>query len=186
MGILEVLALGRDVIAELPKLLYRGVKQKQALLGAALEAGLGEVPRSLLTLHLGRLEAVEDDLQCIEGLIAEQKKPYEAQIDLLVTIPGISNLTACVLIAELGVDMSIWLTHCHLAVWGGVAPGCRETGGKARKAPARKGNPFVCSALVEAAGAAVGQDTRLPFRGQVSPPLRPYRQQDEGPGHDCP
>lgn len=57
MGILEALAEGRDVIAELPKLLYRGVKHKQALLCAALEAGLGEVPRSLLALHLGRLDA---------------------------------------------------------------------------------------------------------------------------------
>jgi transposase len=155
MGILEALAEGRDVIAELPKLLYRAVKHKQALLGAALEAGLGEVSRSLLTLHLGRLEAVEEDLHRTEALIAERMRPHQAQIDLLCTIPGINTLTAYVLIAELGLDMSVWPSHRHLAAWSGVAPGCRETGGKARKAPARKGNPFVCSALVEAAGAAV-------------------------------
>ena len=155
MGILEALAEGRNVLEELPKLLYRSVKNKQELLGAALEAGLGEIPRKLLSLHLGRLEALEEDLQKVENFIAEQLLPYKDQLDLLCTIPGISYLSACVLIAELGLDMTQWPTHRHLAAWGGVAPGCRESGGKSRKAATRKGNPYVCSTLVECANAAV-------------------------------
>ncbi len=155
MGILEALAEGRDVLSELPKLLYRGVKKKRELLGAALEAGLGDIPRKLLAMHLGRLEAVEEDLQKVERYIADQMSPYQEQLKLLETIPGVSYLTACVLIAELGLDMTQWPSYRHLTAWGGVAPGCRETGGKSRKAPARKGNPYVCSTLVEAANAAV-------------------------------
>lgn len=155
MGILEALAEGRDVLAELPKLLYRNVRNKQEVLGAALEAGLGEVARKLLALHLTRLEAVEEDIQKVEGLITTQLSPYQAQMDLLMTIPGISRLSACVLLAELGVDMSQWPTHRHLSAWGGVAPGCRESGGRTHRAATRKGNPYVCTTLVECAGAAV-------------------------------
>jgi transposase len=155
MSILEALAEGRDVLTELPKLLYRSLKKKKELLGAALEAGLGGVPRKLLAMHLGRLEAVEEDLQKVEQYIADQMGPYQEQLTLLSTIPGVSYLTACVLIAELGLDMTQWPTYRHLSAWGGVAPGCRESGGKSRKAATRKGNPYVCSALVEAANAAV-------------------------------
>lgn len=51
--------------------------------------------------------------------------------------------------------MSQWPSPRHLSAWGGVAPGCRESGGKAYRAAARKGNPYVCTTLVECAGAAV-------------------------------
>jgi transposase len=155
MGILEALAEGRDVLDELPKLLYRNVRHKQELLGAALESGISEVAQKLLAIHLSRLEAVEEDIQKVESLIAEQLRPYEKQLNLLMTIPGIHRLSACVLLAELGVDMSQWPSHRHLSAWGGVAPGCRESGGKTYRTAARKGNPYVCTTLVECAGAAV-------------------------------
>jgi transposase len=155
MGILEALAEGRDIQKELPKLLHRSVKPKQELLSAALEAGLGAVARKLLAIHLGRLEGAEEDLQKVETLITDQLAPYKDRLDLLMTIPGISYLSACVILAELGVDMTRWPTHRHLSAWGGVAPGCRESGGKVHRAATRKGNPFVCTTMVECAGAAV-------------------------------
>ena len=138
MGILEALAEGKNVIKDLPKLLARNVKKKQELLGAALEAGLGEEPRTLLALHLTRLESAEEDIQKVETLISAKLAPYKDKLDLLMTIPGISYLSACVLLAELGVDMTQWPSHRHLAAWGGVAPGCRESGGKTHRAATRK------------------------------------------------
>ncbi|HLP40200.1 MAG TPA: IS110 family transposase [Fibrobacteria bacterium] len=155
MAILEALAEGRNVLEELPKLLARNVRHKRELLSAALEAGLGEIARKLLALHLARLESVEADIHQVEDLIAAQLSPHQAQMDMLMTIPGISRISASVLLAELGVDMSQWPTHRHLSAWGGVAPGCRESGGKAHRAATRKGNPYVCTTLVECAGAAV-------------------------------
>jgi len=155
MGILEALAEGRDVLAELPKLLHRSVKGKSEVISAALEAGLREALRPLLAVHLGRLESLEEDIHKVERLIAEQLSPYKDRLDLLMTIPGVSLISACIIVAELGVDMSQWPTPQHLTAWGGVAPGCRESGGKSKKAGTRKGNPFVCTTLVECAGAAV-------------------------------
>lgn len=154
MGILEALAEGRDVERLLPKLLHASVKHKQASLSAALQAPLREVARQLLAMHLTRLEAVEEDIHRIEKLITQQLQPYAEQLALLVTIPGISHISACILIAELGVDMSPWPSQAHLSAWCGVAPGCRESGGKTHRAATRKGNPYVCTTLVECAGAA--------------------------------
>jgi transposase len=159
MGILEALAEGRNVLEELPKLLYRSVKGKTEAISAALEAGLREPLRPLLAMHLARLEAVEEDIQRVERLIAEHLSPYKDRLDLLKTIPGVSQIAACVIIAELGIDMSQWPTPKHLSAWGGVAPGCRESGGKTKRARVRKGNPYVCTTLVECAGAAVKKKT---------------------------
>jgi len=93
--------------------------------------------------------------QVIEQKIAMHLEPYRAQLELLQTIPGVSLTSACIILAEIGVDMHCWPTAKHLAAWGGVAPGCRESGGKTHRAGTRKGNPYLCSTLVECAGAAV-------------------------------
>jgi len=50
--------------------------------------------------------------------------------------------------------MTPWPSPKHLSAWGGVAPGCRESGGKYHRAATRKGNPYVCTTLVECAGEA--------------------------------
>jgi transposase len=155
MAILEALAEGRSVVEELPKLVHWSVQKKLGMLTAALEAPLDAVPRVLLAHQLKRLETAEEDIQDIERLIAEHLAPFRKEMDLLMTIPGVSLTSACIILAEIGVDMSHWPTEKHLTAWGGVAPGCRESGGIHRKAAIRKGNVHLCTALVECAGAAV-------------------------------
>ena len=63
---------------------------------------------------------------------------FTAQRYLLMTIPGVQQRTAEVLIAEIGVDMSAFPTPKHLASWAGVCPGNHESGGKRRSGKTRK------------------------------------------------
>lgn len=164
MAILETLAEGGQVQERLPKLLHRSLKPKQNLISAALEAGLGEIPRQLLALLLTRLEAVEEDILALEKLILTQLAPHKDKLDLLSSVPGVSLISACVILAEVGVDMTAWPTHRHLSAWGGVAPGCKQSGGKSKKEKTRKGNPYLCSMMVECAGAAI-QTKNCQFSG---------------------
>lgn len=46
-----------------------------------------------------------------------------AKLDLLMTIPGVSLTSACIILAEIGVDMTHWPTAKHLAAQAAVAPG---------------------------------------------------------------
>lgn len=155
MGILEALAEGRPVLEELSKLVHRSVRGKLPALTAALESPLGEVDRWLLGLQLGRLEELEESIQAVEGRIKAHLEPHRGSLDLLTSIPGVGLTAACIVLAEIGVDMSHWPTERHLSAWAGVAPGSRESGGKRMSSATRKGNVHMTTILVEAAGAAV-------------------------------
>jgi transposase len=73
---------------------------------------------------------------------------------LLKQIPGVDWVVAAVLIAEIGVDMSVLVSVHHLASWAGVCPGSHESAGRKRSVRARKGNWHLRTILVGAAMSA--------------------------------
>jgi transposase len=104
-----------------------------------------------LLAHIDYLTAVEQRLDVrVDQLIA----PFSAARDLLVTIPGVQKRTTEIVIAEIGVDMSRFPGPEHLASWAGLCPGNNESAGKRRSGKTRKGDPWLQSALVEAAWSA--------------------------------
>jgi hypothetical protein len=68
--------------------------------------------------------------------------------------PGVDWVVAAVLIAEIGVDMSVFLGAGHLAAWAGVCPGSNESAGNQKAGRSRKGNVHLRTILVGAAVAA--------------------------------
>ena len=110
--------------------------------------------RFLLGFQVRRLEQVDADLVQLEQRIDEKLKPYERPRARLTEIPGVDRILAAVMIAELGLDMTVF--HCanHLAAWTGVCPGNNESAGKRKSGRVRKGNVHLKTALIEAANAA--------------------------------
>ena len=86
--------------------------------------------------------------------ITERVCPFDAAFTLLCSIPGVSQRTAEVMIAEMGVDMTRFATAGQLCAWAGVAPASHESAGKRRPAGTRQGSTSLQIALVEAAKAA--------------------------------
>jgi transposase len=87
----------------------------------------------------------------IEGKATAQEM---AELALLDEIPGVDWTLAVVIIAELGVDMSVFQSVSQLASWAGVCPGNSESAGKRKSSRIPKGNVYLKTALVEAAHAA--------------------------------
>ena len=77
--------------------------------------------------------------------------PYRAPHALLMQIPGVDWVVAAVVIAEIGVDMSVFLSVYHLASWAGVCPGNHQSAGRQTSGRARKGNVHLRTMLVGAA-----------------------------------
>jgi transposase len=107
----------------------------------------------LCRLHLDAYDLLTGQIATLDELVARAAEPFDAVIARLVTIPGIGQRIAQVIVAETGGDMTRFASSARLAVWAGLAPGDNESAGKRKKAIARKGNQHLKSAMVEAAWA---------------------------------
>jgi transposase len=94
------------------------------------------------------------DIESLSTRIAALVTPYEHQIELLITIPGVDRRSAEVILAEIGADMTQFPTAAHLASWAGLCPGQRESAGKRGSAKIRKGSKWLRAALIQSARAA--------------------------------
>ena len=155
-GLLMLRALvdGKATPQEMAQLAKKKLRSKIPELELALEGKIEEHHRFLLKLQLDRLQAVEKDLTRLEQRIQDKLQPYAAQQVLLREIPGVDATLAAVIIAELGVDMSVFKSVSQLASWAGVCPGNNESAGKRKSSHIPKGNVYLKTALVEAANSA--------------------------------
>jgi len=151
---LRALIAGKATPQEMAELAKGLLRKKIPELELALEGKLEEHHRFLLALQLQRLEAAEKDLAALEQHIQQKLEPYAAQLALLDEIPGVDWTLAAVIIAELGVDMSVFGSVSQLASWAGVCPGNNESAGKRKSSRIPNGNVYLKTALVEAANAA--------------------------------
>jgi transposase len=137
------------VVAEMAKgRLRRKISDLAQALTGHFDGNHARLARSMLR----RLELVEQALVELEAVIAEACRPWQHQIDLLETIPGVGPKVAQVIIAETGADMARFPTAGHLAAWAGLAPAMNESAGRQTPAGKRRGNKWLNAMLVEAAG----------------------------------
>jgi transposase len=103
---------------------------------------------------LAHVDFLDEAIQRLSAEIEERIAPFARERDLLMTIPGVKQRVAEVLIAEIGVDMTAFATPKHLASWAKVCPGNDQSAGKRRSGKTGKGNKWLRGTLTEAALAA--------------------------------
>ena len=151
---LRALIEGKANPQEMAVLAKGKLRNKIPELELALEGNVEEHHRFLLELQLQRLQAAERDLAILEQRIRQKLEPYAKQLELLDEIPGVDWTVAAAIIAELGVDMSVFQTVSQLVSWAGVCPGNNESAGKRKNSRITKGNVYLKTVLVEAATSA--------------------------------
>jgi transposase len=105
-----------------------------------------------LLAHIDTLDAALENLtERIELALA----PYTEIVELLCTIPGVQAHAAQVLIAECGLDMTVFPTVGHFVSWAGACPGHHESAGHRRSGRTRHGPRWLTEQLTECARAAV-------------------------------
>jgi transposase len=111
---------------------------------------------------LAHIDALDQAIATLEARITLVTEPYADLIELLCTIPGIGVVVAQILIAECGVDMTIFPSVGHFVSWAAICPGTNQSGRKRRSGKTRRGDSWLRSALTEAAhGAARTNHTYL-------------------------
>lgn len=154
-AILEALIAGQTDPEKLADLAQGTARKKRTELVEALRGRVRDHHRGLLKVHLNLVAALEQALADIDVTVGKTLAPIKMSARLLTTLPGVSDLTAQVIVAEIGVDMARFPTAAHLISWTGLCPRSDESAGKRRSTRVRKGAPWLKTALVTAAWAAV-------------------------------
>ncbi len=161
-AIIEALAAGETDPERLADRLHPCVRSKRAAVIEALQGQVRDHQRFLLRQHLHLIATLEETIGALEGEIAGALAPFRGAVARLVTIPGVRDTVAAVLVAEIGTDMTRFPTAGHLVSWAGLCPRMDESAGKHRSRRIRKGAPWLKPVLVQSAWAAVRvRDTYL-------------------------
>ena len=153
-AILQALVAGETNPERLAELARGRIKASRADLVAALHGRVTAHHRFLLQLHLAQIEALEGAVRGVEARLGDALAPFRAAVDRLITMPGVSETVARVIVAEIGFDMTRFPTAGHLISWAGLCPRLDESAGKRRSTRTRPSNPWLKTTLVQGAWAA--------------------------------
>jgi len=92
--------------------------------------------------------------QCLAQMRAICKEHYSKEIELIKSIPGVSDISAMIIIAETGGDMSVFENSGKITGWVGLRPRNDESAGKFKSTATTKGNKYLRSVLVQVSWAA--------------------------------
>ena len=126
----KVMELGHSNF-EVAPLLHSRCKATAEEVAAAIDGELTYAQAEKFKIIRQHMEQLEKHKTALENLILELAKPFEAEIALLLTVPGVgSPFTAIRILAEIGNDMSVFETATKFCSWCGVAPQNNESAGK--------------------------------------------------------
>ena len=152
---IEALIAGESDPEQLALLAHRRIKATPEELCEALRGRVTRHHRFLLSLHLQQIDAIDNVIGDIDQEVDAHVEPFRTSVELLTTIPGVDELSACVILAEIGRDMTRFPTAGHLISWAGLCPRNDESAGKRRSTRMRKGAAWLKTTLIQCAAAAV-------------------------------
>ena len=148
-------------------LLARGrLKKKHEQLTHALTGFLTPIHIDILKSNMQMLYIFKNRLSDLEQKIIAMcnDEPLKQAFDILKSIPGIKDVAAASILAEIGNDMSFFPSAANLASWAGVCPGNNISAGKHYSTKIGKGNRYFRRILVQVAWAA-SHTKDTPFSG---------------------
>ncbi len=153
-AILTALMDGETDPERLADLMQGRLKASRAARVDALRGRITPHHRFLLRLHVTQIETLEAAVRDVEARLGEALLPFRHAVERLLTMPGVSQTVARVIVAEIGVDMTRFPTVGHLISWAGLCPRLQESAGKRQSTRTRRGAPWLKTTLVQAAWAA--------------------------------
>jgi transposase len=154
-AILDAMVAGEDDPVVLADLSLGRLRSKIPQLQDALHGTFRVSHHGVLVKQmLAHIDFLDGQIEQIDTEIGARVTEYEPAIERVQTIPGVGRKIAISLVAEIGVDMSVFPTAAHLASWAGICPGNNASGGKARSGHTRHGSVALRTVLTEAAQSA--------------------------------
>jgi transposase len=156
MDIVSALAQGETDIEKLLLLCRTKLKKKKEQMRKALQGVVTPHDRMILQQLLNDIMHYQKQTDEIDVQIKKHtEKVQQELINNLQQVPGIGPQSTQIILAEIGDNVDAFATEDKLAAWVGLAPGNKESGGKAYYAGRRDGNVYLRTAMLQVAWSAV-------------------------------
>jgi len=150
-AMIEALIGGEQDAQALSELARGRLRAKLPDLRLALEGRVQPHQQFLLKQILAHIEFLEQSILDVQQEIDQRLPLFEEILLLLERLPCVQRTAATAIISEIGIDMSRFPSHKHLASWAGVCPGNKQSGGKRLSGATTSGNPYLRAILCEIA-----------------------------------
>ena len=152
----KILENPEDTSFDLESLTYKSLKKKIPELRDAIDGYITPEQAGKLKVIKGHFEDLETRKAELEELILALATPYQREINIILTAPGIKNtFTAIGIISEIGVNMEAFPSAKHLCSWAGLTPTNNESAGKKKSVRVSKAGCYIKPLLVQCANAVV-------------------------------
>jgi len=138
------------------KFIKKGAKSKSNEIIEAIKGYNIETDQAKkLELARGHLDYLDDMITQTEVELYIRIKPYYEYIECISSLPGITEISATIILAETGVNMNIFDDAKHLCSWCGLAPSNNESAGKKKSVRIAKAGAYLKPIMVQCALAAI-------------------------------
>lgn len=130
--IIKAMLAGVEDVKELANYHHGKMYATKEELVASLKGNLTEHHKFMLSTIKKSIEEKEDLLKILDDRIDKllETEKIDVESKLLQTIPGVGEIAAAGIIAEIGTNMEQFPNEQHLASWAGMSPGNNESAGK--------------------------------------------------------
>jgi len=155
-NLMQLLVVDRKLtLADIQTCVRGKLRGKVAELFRSIQGFFTDHHRFVLKTILETIAMLESQIGTLDREIRRVMKGHEALLDRMKGAPGISDVSSCDILAEIGPTLDSFPTDTALASWSGLCPGNNESAGKRKsgRSPVRKHH--LKAIMLEVAWAAV-------------------------------
>ena len=150
------------ILDDITPLLKKNLKSSPEDILKSIDGIFNESQSSKMSVCLKHYDVINECIDSLEQEILKLAVKYSTEIKLLMTIPGVKEISAIFIIAEIGTNMNAFVDDKHLASWAGLTPRCKESAGKKQSVRIIKAGQYIKPLLVQCALCAI-KDKSCPY-----------------------
>ena len=147
---------------DITPLLRKNLKSLPEEILKSINGNFDESQSSKMNIVLKHYDSINECIEELEEQILKLALKYSTEINLLLTIPGIKEISAIFIIAEIGTNMNTFVDDKHLCSWAGLTPRCNESAKKKKSVRITKAGIYIKPLLVQCALCAI-KDNSCPY-----------------------
>ena len=142
-------------LEEISPLLRKNLKASPQEILESVQGNLTKEQNSKMEICLEHYDYINQCVDKLEKAILPLVANYQNEINLLLTIPGVQDVSAIYILSEIGSNMDVFVDDKHLCSWAGLTPQNNESAGKKKSVRISRAGVYIKPLLVQCANNAI-------------------------------